>query len=283
MATIALLLALRPLHAQPNAPYRILFSSDRDTDDNWQLYSMLPDGGSILRVAQSEASDYGLWESPTGNVAVFTRRSASGASEVHLHDEAAAETTVLGGGANPVWSPDGSLIAFTSLDEGNTEVYTMLPNGFDRRPLTDSPGRDFAPSWAPDGSRFAFKSDRDDGIGLYIANVDRTGLRRLATTDATAYPPLWAPDGSKILFTTRTSGLSQIGVVDVETEVTRRLSDETTSDMMPVWTPDGSAIVFVSITNHQPDIYRMQADGTNRTRLTNSPAWDWYPTVVLEQ
>ncbi len=280
MALMAGLIAASPLRAQPDDDYRIVFSSDRDTDGTWQLYSMRPDGSSILQVVNSDASDYGLWPSPEGGEAVFTRRSVTGASQVHFRDEAVAETTVLAPGANPIWSPDGGRIAFTNFDEGNTEIYTMLPNGFDRRPLTDSPGRDFAPSWSPDGEQFAFKSDRDETMGLYIANVDRTGLRRLATTDPTAYPPLWSPDGSEILFTTRTDGISQIGIVDVESEVTRRISDETASDLMPLWTPDGTEIVFVSIVDSQPDIYRMRADGSDRTRLTTSPAWDWYPTVV---
>jgi Tol biopolymer transport system component len=44
------------------------------------------------------------------------------------------------------------------------------------------------------------------------------------------------------------------------------------------WSPDGSKIVFYGGRDDNRDIYVMNADGSNPTRLTNDPAQDRYPT-----
>ena len=51
----------------------------------------------------------------------------------------------------PVWSPDGSKIAFESNRDGNAEVYVMNADGSALRNLTNNPAIDFAPAWRPRG------------------------------------------------------------------------------------------------------------------------------------
>jgi TolB protein len=49
----------------------------------------------------------------------------------------------------PVWSPDGSKIAFTSTRDGNYEIYTMTPNGMGLYRRTNDPALDSQPDWQP--------------------------------------------------------------------------------------------------------------------------------------
>src|SRR2546426_9166316 len=51
-------------------------------------------------------------------------------------------------------------------------------------------------------------------------------------------------------------------------------SDDTASATEPAFSPDGSRIAFTSTRDGQPEIYVMDADGTNASRLTNSPGLD---------
>src|SRR6059058_1406764 len=53
----------------------------------------------------------------------------------------------------PVWSPDGSRIAFAGLDfgTGNWDIYTVNASGGDQRRLTTDPERDDNPQWTSDG------------------------------------------------------------------------------------------------------------------------------------
>ena len=51
------------------------------------------------------------------------------------------------GNKEPVFSPDGQLIAFTSTRDQNPEIYVMTNNGSGQRNLTNNPGRDLQPDW----------------------------------------------------------------------------------------------------------------------------------------
>ncbi len=51
----------------------------------------------------------------------------------------------------------------------------------------------------------------------------------------------------------------------------------TTRGAQPGWSPDGRTIAFMSERDGNAEIYRMQADGTRQTRLTDHPAVDIRP------
>ncbi len=48
----------------------------------------------------------------------------------------------------------------------------------------------------------------------------------------------------------------------------RRLTGGSGANFVPTWSPDGRRIVFTSTRNGVDEIYVMNADGTNQTRLT---------------
>jgi Tol biopolymer transport system component len=56
---------------------------------------------------------------------------------------------------HPVWSPDGTQIAFVSDRDGqfNTEIYVMNADGSNQTRLTNNEAADRDPSWSPDGSK----------------------------------------------------------------------------------------------------------------------------------
>ncbi|HEV2493404.1 MAG TPA: PDZ domain-containing protein [Terriglobia bacterium] len=61
---------------------------------------------------------------------------------------------------NPIFSPDGSMIAYTGEYDGNVDVYVVLATGGDPRRLTYHPGADVAVGWTPDGKSVLFHSHR---------------------------------------------------------------------------------------------------------------------------
>jgi len=56
-------------------------------------------------------------------------------------------TNNLGGNSEPVWSPEGRQIIFSSERTGNYEIYMMDSNGENLRNLTNHPAPDYQPSW----------------------------------------------------------------------------------------------------------------------------------------
>ena len=62
--------------------------------------------------------------------------------------------------SDPMFSPDGSRIAFTGNYDGNTDVFVVSPAGGSPRRLTFHPGGDEVRGWTPDGERVLFNSRR---------------------------------------------------------------------------------------------------------------------------
>ncbi|MFO8064487.1 MAG: TolB family protein [Spirochaetota bacterium] len=79
---------------------------------------------------------------------------------------------------DPVYSPDGSQIAFVATHDGDPELYVADADGSNVRKLTDNESVDASPSWAPDGSHIIFVSDRDGEFEIYTIQPDGSDARR---------------------------------------------------------------------------------------------------------
>src|SRR4029078_9900812 len=75
-------------------------------------------------------------------------------------------TSGAGTETNPIFSPDGSTIAFTGEYDGNVDVYTVPATGGVPKRLTWHPAPDTALGWSPDGKKILFSSNRDSYVGI---------------------------------------------------------------------------------------------------------------------
>jgi tricorn protease len=76
-------------------------------------------------------------------------------------------TTGTGIETDPVFSPDGSLVAFTGEYDGNTDVFVVPASGGVPKRLTYHPAADTAVGWTPDGKYVIFRSVRESGSPRY--------------------------------------------------------------------------------------------------------------------
>jgi Tol biopolymer transport system component len=76
---------------------------------------------------------------------------------------------------SPAWSPDGTLIAFTSDRDDNSEIYLMAADGSQLRRMTHSAALDSNPSWSPDGQYVWFASNREGTVQVYQMRADCPG------------------------------------------------------------------------------------------------------------
>jgi Tol biopolymer transport system component len=173
----------------------------------------------------------------------------------------------------PAWSPDGTRIAFASgFTRDDMQIYVMDTDGVVKGRLTNQYWNAY-PAWSPDGKRIAYISMREEKMWLYVMNADGSNVRRLIDTPISARRPAWSPDGKRIAFT---SG-STIYEIDADGGNLATLIDNAADG--PTWSPDGSKIAFASnLGGGRPEIYVVNKDGTDLTRLTDNSANDYSPS-----
>ena len=181
-------------------------------------------------------------------------------------------------------APVNGRIAFTS----SNALLTVNPDGSGQLTVI-SDGMNQAPSWKPDGTKIAFgrRGNTDPSFAIHTINPDGTGLQKISTDPSNDSQPTWSPDGSKIAFANSLGGTPEIAVMNADGSNRVNLTNNSAVDMNPVWSPDGTRIAFVSnrdfpgLVGDQSlgfEIYVMNADGSNQTRLTNNSFRDSDPT-----
>jgi len=91
----------------------------------------------------------------------------------------------------PDWSPNGDRIAYTAFAGGVFQIFTVNPDGTDRRMLTTR-GRNESPSWAPDGRHLVFASEDRNGFAIWIIDTV-SGRARTLTAGRIDMLPDWSP------------------------------------------------------------------------------------------
>jgi lysophospholipase L1-like esterase len=72
-------------------------------------------------------------------------------------------------------------IAFASTRTGDSDIWTVNPDGQFPLDLTNDPSADIDPAFSPDGTKIAFASNRDGDNEIYVMNADGTGRKTRLT------------------------------------------------------------------------------------------------------
>lgn len=166
---------------------RILFTTSRDGFQ--ELYTMSPDGSDLRRLTENEGlNDLQGVYSPDGSMIAYTTNysvgddsgeirvmNADGSGQRHLTDNDRYDHM-------PVWSPDGTRLAFTSKRFGifkwDIFVYDLAEDSLHQ--LTDAPGSFIWPNWSPDGDWIIYRFTNDNSeAGLYMMCADGSDAQEL--------------------------------------------------------------------------------------------------------
>jgi Tol biopolymer transport system component len=102
---------------------------------------------------------------------------------------------------DPVWSPDGASIVFTSDREGSAELFRVKPDGTELERLTSNPAYDDQAAFSPDGRKLVFVSTRIGGrANLWTLDLQTRRATRLTTGAGGDFRPSWSPNEQWIAF-----------------------------------------------------------------------------------
>jgi TolB protein len=202
----------------------------------------------------------------------------------------------------PAWSPEGALIAYTSIEAGvdtwNVEIRFGAVTGDSPAETSRLVADGFGTSWSPDGKHMAFIRyfEGDSGSGLaeiLVADVFGGGHETRLTTDDIhdgyregSKNPVWSPDGTRIAFTSDRPPEGRLVTARVDGTEREVLSRIGAHDSWITWSPDRSRVAFArykSARGSQSDIYVMDRNGSNLRQVSspsNGESWRprWSPT-----
>jgi len=272
---------------------KIAFASNRDGDR--EIYVVNADGKGQTRLTNSPRDDFAPAWSPGGSKIAFqTNRdwnyeiyvmNADGTGQTNLTNNSVSDGV-------PAWSPGGSQIAFHSDRDWNYEIYVMNADGTGQTNLTNNPGQswvtalqDWEPAWAP-------PTPTASAAGQ-MYGCPQAGKWAIATwARGNAVDAGEALDGVDIGEALATCG-EEVGAVyalDPDSQMWLRhfpghpeFSNKATVQANEGLILHGMAtavarrIAFASDRDGDFEIYRMNADGSGQTNLTNHSGQDYEP------
>jgi Tol biopolymer transport system component len=196
----------------------------------------------------------------------------------------------------PMWSPDGSNIAFLKYVFEPDSPYPKRYNfhlinadGTDMRdPTPDEDDDSFWNSWSPDSREIAYLCGRENYF--CIVNADATNLRKIEVkANGDIYALAWSPDGSLIasLLYYEDPRHYELCIMNSDGSNPRLLWDTETQLSNLVWSPDNTRFALEgkdtdrdkNENSPNTDIYVVNADGSNLLNLTNTEeSYDISPT-----
>ncbi len=183
-------------------------------------------------------------------------------------------TDVEGYDAEATVSPKGDLIVFTSMRNGDLDLYTMKLDGSEVKQVTFELGYDGGAFFSPDGTKLIFRASRPqteeeideykqllhEGLvkptemELFICNVDGSELKQITNLGNANWCPFFHPSGEKVIFASNhksTRGFPfNLFMINVDGSGLEQITQDGTFDAFPVFSNNGKYLVFSSNRNN---------------------------------
>jgi tricorn protease len=227
-----------------------------------------------------------LFRSPTMSA---TQIAFAYGGEIWLvnRDGGTAHRLVTGTGLlkGPVFSPDGTLVAYTGDYNGNDDVYVVPAAGGEPRRLTYHPGADMAIGWTPNGKRVLFTSQRasySDPRQFFTMPLRGTpfptelplpmGAEASYSPDAkrVAYVPIfqWEPYWKQY----HGGQTTPIWIANLSDSSITRIPRKNSNDKNPMWV--GDSICFLSDRDGPVTLFKYDLPTKKVTELLHNTASD---------
>jgi len=179
-------------------------------------------------------------------------------------------TNTDGYDAEATVSPNGDKIVFTSLRDGDPEIYTMNLDGTNQTRLTFENGYDGGPFFSPDGSKIVFRASRpvtneqkadyndlvENGyvrptaLEIFVIDADGKNMKQITNLGKASFAPFFHPGGKKIIFSSNYQGITprdfNLFMINIDGTGLEQITFNPSFDGFPMFSPDGKYFVFGS-------------------------------------
>lgn len=199
--------------------------------------------------------------------------------------------------SRPVFSPDGSTLAFNSTRSGNGDVYTInLLTGKLTR-ITYDDGGDEVSNWSKDGKYLYFGSTSRDISGMRdVFRVKASGGTPMLVSDnryVSEFHPAPSPDGQSIAMVARgiawnqwwRNGRSHLDESELwllkegSDRSYTKLTERGAKQLWPMWAKDGQTLYYVSDRNGKENLWSLPVNGTPKQRTDFATGRLLWPTI----
>jgi Tol biopolymer transport system component len=172
-------------------------------DEQGTLFRVTSDGTSTVQLSPSDVSVVEAYAhlsadwSPDGSSIAFAALvpSADSTALYVVRPDGSGLKQIVAtdvGAVSAQWSPDGTSIAFSSRLRSLPQVWTVSPDGTNRRQLTQSldGSTSVAAEWSPDGRKLLYAGTTGEAVTLRMMNADGTsdvGVADLGNSESLVY------------------------------------------------------------------------------------------------
>ena len=274
---------------------RLIFQSTRNGYPCDQIYTMNLDGSELRRVSTGKGRTTCGYFLPDGQHFIYSSTHLGGDNcppkpaftkgyvwaidknfDLFLSDFSGKLTQLThtpGYDAEATVSPDGKRIVFTSVRDGDLEIYSMNIDGSGIKRLTHSLGYDGGAFFSPDNQRIVYRRARPSDeksilrykellaqnlvapgqLELYVMNADGSNSTQVTQNQAANFCPFFHPNGKQIIFSSNLGDPRgrnfDLYLINLDGTGLEQITYNETFDGFPMFSPDGKKLVFASNRN----------------------------------
>ena len=146
---------------------------------------------------------------------------------------------------SPVWSPDGTKLAYVSFQKKKPIIYVQSLTGGTQQVLANYKGNNSAPAWSPDGNKLAIVLTYGANSQIYTISASGGDLKQITKSNNIDTEPAFSHDGSQIYFSSDRGGKPQIYKVSADGGAVSRVTFEGAYNVSPRFSPDGKSLAYI--------------------------------------
>ena len=200
--------------------------------------------GEVKIVGDISGNLYAPAVSPDGEQIVFTRHFSESEQYISVCDRDGSNVRNLTGyydARDPVWSPDGKKILFSSLHNGTPQLYIMDTEGILKQQVSEMVGLRGRTDWSKDLAIVTYAGEYEER-NREIVLLELGGQPQVLTQGGDNLAPAFSPYGEWLAFMSYRDNFWQadgceLYVMRLDGSDVRRLTDNTYCDYQPRWGP----------------------------------------------